>query len=174
MPEPVDAIRRAFERCVRALALRPSLGRATAVSRTRIREGLLCDIEDGRWKLTADFSARLGGGETAPNPGVLGRAALGSCLAIGYMIRAAKYGVPITALEVAVEADYDTGALLGTSPTPPGYHEVRYTVTIESTAHDEAVRRVIDEADAYSPYLHIFMHPQACRRTVRILSPRGA
>jgi len=174
MEQTVDAIRRAFERCVRALALRPSLGRTTAMSRTRVRDGLQCEIQDGCWKLTADFSARLGGGETAPNPGVYGRAALGSCLAIGYMIRAAKYGIPITSLEVDVEADYDTGALLGTSPTPPGYHEVRYTVTVESPADDDAVRRVIDEADAHSPYLHIFMHPQACRRSVRILSSRGA
>jgi len=170
----VDAIRRAFERCAKALSLRPSLGRSTAASRTRVREGLVCDIEDGPWKLTADFSAKLGGGETAPNPGTYGRAALGSCLAIGYMIRAAKYGVPIAALEVEVQADYDTGALLGTSPAPPGYREVRYAVTVESPASDAEVRRVLDEADAHSPYLHIFMRPQACRRSVRILSPRAS
>ena len=170
----MDAIRRAFERCVKALSLRPSLGRATAVSRTRVREGLVCDIEDGKWKLTADFSSRLGGGDTAPNAGVYGRAALGSCLAVGYMLRAAKYNVPISSLEVAVEADYDTGALVGTSATPPGYREVRYIVTVESGASDADVRRVIDEADAHSPYLHVFMFPQVCRRTVRILSPREA
>ena len=170
----MDAIRRAFERCVRAFSLRPSLGRATAISRTRVREGLVCDIEDGKWRLTADFSTRLGGGETAPNPGVFGRAALGSCLAIGYMIRAAKYNVPISSLEIEVEADYDTGALLGTSATPPGYREVRYVVTVESDASDADVRRVIDEADEHSPYLHIFMHPQAVRRSVRILSAREA
>ena len=170
----MDSIRRAFERCVKALSLRPSLGRATAVSRTRVREGLVCDIEDGKWKLTADFSSRLGGGETAPNPGVFGRAALGSCLAIGYMIRAAKYNVPISSLEVEVEADYDTGALLGTSATPPGYREVRYVVTIESEASEADLRRVIDEADEHSPYLHIFMRPQAVRRTVRILTAKEA
>jgi len=168
----MDAIRRAFERCVKAVTLKPSIGRGTAVSRTRMREGLVCEIEDGTWKLTADFSQRLGGGETAPNPGVFGRAALGSCLAIGYMIRAAKYGVPIASLEVAVEADYDTGALLGTSATPPGYREVRYTVTVESAAPDADVRRMLDEADAHSPYLHIFTEPQVCRRTVRILAPQ--
>lgn len=168
----MDAIRRAFERCVKAITLKPSIGRGTAVSRTRVREGLVCDIEDGTWKLTTDFSQRLGGGETAPNPGVFGRAALGGCLAIGYMIRAAKYGVPIASLEVAVEADYDTGALLGTSATRPGYREVRYTVTVESPAPDADVRKVIDEADAHSPYLHIFTEPQVCLRTVRILAPQ--
>lgn len=170
----MEAIRQAFERCVKALSLRPSFGRGTAVSRTRVREGLVCDIEDGKWKLTADFSARLGGGETAPNPGVFGRAALGSCLAIGYMIRAAKYNVPISSLEVEVEADYDTGALLGTSATPPGYREVRYVVTVESDASEAEIRRVIDEADEHSPYLHIFMRPQAVRRSVRILADKEA
>ena len=169
----MTTIRRAYERCVKALSLWPSLGRATAVSRTRVRDGLVCDIEDGPWKLTADFPARLGGSDTAPNPGVFGRAALGSCLAIGYMLRAAKYGVPIDALEVEVEADYDTGALVGTSGAAPGYGEIRYAVIVESTAAEADVRRVLDEADAHSPYLHIFSEPQACRRTVRIRTPQG-
>jgi len=170
----VDAIRLAFERCVKALSLRPSLGRATAVSRTRVRDGFVCDIEDGKWKLTADFTSKLGGGDTAPNSGVYGRAALGSCLAIGYMLRAAKYGVTISSLEVEVEADYDTGALVGTSQTSPAYREIRYTVTVESSASDAEVRRVLDEADEHSPYLHIFRDPQVCRRSVRILSAREA
>jgi uncharacterized OsmC-like protein len=170
----MDAIRRAYERCVQALSLRPSLGRATAVSRTRVRDGFLCDIEDGKWKLTADFTSKFGGSETAPNPGVYGRAALGGCLAMGYMLRAAKYGVTISSLEVAVEADYDTGALVGTTDESPGYREVRYTVTVESPASDADVRRVLDEADAHSPYLNIFTQPTVCRRSVRILSAKEA
>jgi uncharacterized OsmC-like protein len=168
----MDAIRRAFERCAKALSLRSALGRATGISRTRIREGLTCEIEEGAWKLTADMPRRLGGGESAPTPGVYGRAALGSCLAVGYMLHAAKLGVPIASLEVEVQADYDNRALLGIRTTKPGYEEVRYSVTVESTASEEDVRRVIDEGDAHSPYLHILAHPLPCRRTVRVKTLR--
>ena len=170
----METIRSAFERLTKALSLRPWLGQSTAVSRTRIRHGLMCEIEEGPWKLTADLPARLGGTGSAPTPGVFGRAAFGSGLAVGYMLHAAKLRVPIASLEVEVQADYDNGSLLGTSKTPPGYQEVRYTVTVESTAPEHDVRRVIDEGDAHSPYLRIFTNPQPCRRIVRVLSPREA
>ena len=169
----MEAIRKAFERCAQAFSMWPSLGRATSVSRTRIRQGLTCEIEEGPWKLTADLPKRLGGDGAAPTPGVFGRAALGSCLAVGYMLHAAKLGVAIGSLEVEVQADYDNGALLGVSKSPPGYHEIRYRVTVESTAPEEEVRRVIDEGDAHSPFLQIFANPQPCRRTLRIVRLRG-
>src|SRR5262249_53768554 len=103
-----------------------------------------------------------------PTPGVLGRAALGSCLAIGYMMRAAAFGVPIASLEVEVQADYDAGALYGVGEAPPGYTEIRYIVTVESNASEEALRRGLDEADAHSPYLDVFRRAQKCVRDVRI------
>jgi uncharacterized OsmC-like protein len=169
----MDAIRKAFERCVKALSLRPLLGWPTSVSRTRIRQDLKCEIEEGAWKLTADLPPRLGGSGSAPTPGVLGRAALGSCLAVGYMLHAAKLRVPIASVEVEVQADYDIQALFGVGKTA-GHQEVRYTVTVESTAPAQDVHRVIDEGDAHSPYLQILAHPQPCRRTVRIVSPQEA
>jgi uncharacterized OsmC-like protein len=174
MGEAMEQIRVAFERSAKALTLRPSLGRATGVSRTRIRQGLTCEIEEGPWKLVADMPAQIGGDGAGPTPGVLGRAALGSCLAIGYMMHAAKLEVPITALEVEVQADYDDGALLGVSDSPPGYLEVRYTVRVESPAPERDVLRVLDEGDAHSPYLDVFGRAQTCRRTVHIVSPREA
>jgi uncharacterized OsmC-like protein len=163
-------IRKALERCAKALSLRPLLGRSTSVSRTRIREGLVCEIEEGVWKFTADLPRALGGSASAPTPGTFSRAALGSGLAVGYMLHAAKLRVPIASLEVEVEADYDNGVLFGVGRRQPAYQEVRYTVTVESAAPEDEVRRVIDEGDAHSPYLKVFTDPQPCRRTVRVLA----
>lgn len=170
----LDDIRIAVERCSKALTLRPALGRETGISRTRLRggNGLTCEIEEGRWKLTADMPSQIGGSGSAPTPGVFGRAALGSCLAVGYMLHAAKLGVPITSIEIEIQADYDDGALLGVSEAVPGYSEVRYIVTVESTASPIDVQRVIDTGDAHSPYLDVFSRAQTCRRTVNIVSPR--
>jgi hypothetical protein len=75
-------------------------------------------------------------------------------------------------LEVEVQADYDDGALLGTSTVAPGYTEVRYTITIESEAAEEDILKMIDDADQHSPYLDIFSNPQNCKRKVNIVSPK--
>jgi uncharacterized OsmC-like protein len=168
----MEKIRVAVDRSAKAVQLRPSLGRSTGVSRTRIRQGLSCEIEEGPWKLAADMPEQIGGSGAAPTPGVFGRAALGSCLAIGYMMRAATLGVPIDALEVEVQADYDDGALLGVSDSPPGYLEVRYSITVESPAPESDVMRVLDEGDARSPYLDVFRRAQSCKRQVRVIATR--
>src|SRR5262245_18069173 len=167
----MEDIRVAFEKSARTLTLRPSRGRSTRVSRTRLRHGLSCEIEEGPWKLITDMPPQAGGGGTAPTPGVFGRAALGSCLAVCYMMYAAKLGVPIDGIDVEVQAEYDDGALFGVGDSPAGYSEVRYAVTIESRAPEHDILRVLDEGDAHSPYLDVFRRAQPCRRSVRIVAP---
>jgi uncharacterized OsmC-like protein len=120
---------------------RPS-GKETGKTRVRLRPGLRCDIEDGPWKLTAGVSENSGGTSAGPDPGTFGRGALGSCLAMNYANWAAKLDVPIEAIEVEVEGDYDVRGFYGLAELPPGYSEVRYRVKIESDAPEEAIRKV--------------------------------
>jgi uncharacterized OsmC-like protein len=162
----------AFERNARALAKRPSLGHGTATTTVRIADGLRCEIEEGPWRLTADMPPPVGGSASGPTPGVLGRAALGSCLAIGYVLYAAKEGVPLSGVEVEVEADYDDGALFGVADVAPGYLDVRYAVTVFSDAPESDVLRVLDAADAHSPYRDVFGRAQTLTRTARIVPSR--
>ncbi len=167
-----EKIKLAFGRTVKALSLKPSLGNGTGISKTRIKNGLTCEIEEGKWKFSADMPTSVGGNAEGPTPGVYGRAALGSCLAIGYMMRAAKMGIVIESLEVEVEADYDDGALFGTVEKNAGYSEVRYTIIIESDAAEEDILKLINEADQHSPYLDVFSRAQNCKRQVHIISPK--
>jgi len=167
-----EKIKTAIERSIKALTLKPSLGLGTGKSKTRIKNGLTCEIQEGKWKFLADMPESVGGNFEGPTPGVYGRAALGSCLAIGYMMKAAAMNIPIAMLEVEVEADYDDGALLGTSKVAPGYLEVRYTVTIESDAAEEDILKMLDDADLHSPYLDVFSNRQNCKREVHIISPK--
>ena len=84
-------------------------------------------------------------------------------------MRAACLGIPIEALTVDVEADYDDGALFGTADdVPPGYTQVRYTVTVESSAPEVDIVRMLDEADARSPYLDVFRRAQPCVRRIHV------
>lgn len=167
-----EKIKVAIERSIKALTLKPALGLGTGKSKTRIKNGLTCEIQEGNWKFLADMPESVGGNSQGPTPGVYGRAALGSCLAIGYMMKAATMNISITMLEVEVQADYDDGALLGTTDVAPGYLEVRYTITIESDAAEEDILRMIEDADRHSPYLDVFSRGQNCKREVHINSPK--
>ncbi len=170
----MEKIKNAIERSSKALEATPALGLGTGRSRVRMGEGLTCEVEDGKFRLRVDMPEGVGGGGGAAAPPGHGRAARGRGRARGDMMRAASLGVPISSLEVEVEADYDDGALLGVGGAPPGYLEVRTIVTVESPAPEADVMRVLDEGDARSPYLDVFRRAQPCRREVRINPPRPA
>lgn len=169
-----EKIKTAVERCKKAFTLKPALGKGMAVSKVRIVNGLTCEISEGNWKFSVDMPEGIGGNNTAPTPGVYGRAALGSCLAIGYMMKAAELNIPVKNLEVEVQADFDDGALLGTADKniPPGYLEVRYIVTIESDAPEEKIMQMLDDGDKHSPYLDVFSRAQKCVRKINIVSAK--
>lgn len=169
----LERIAEAFERNARAIERMPSIGRKTATSKTRIVHGLHCEIEEGRWKLSADLHEKSGGAGAGPDPGVLGRAAFGSCLAMGIVLWAAKLGVPVRDVAVDVEADFDAGAQYGVGDSPPGYTEVRYTIAITSDAPEADVRRVIEATEAASPYRDVFARSQKLVGNVRINAPEG-
>jgi uncharacterized OsmC-like protein len=170
-----ESIKTAMERVTKTLQAKPAFGLGTGISKATIKQGLTCEIKEGNWTFVADMPQQVGGNAAGPTPGVFGRAALGSCLAIGYMMQAVKQGIVIHSLEVEVQADYDDGALYGVSPgVPPGYLEVRYSVTVNSEAIEEEVLQVIEEADKLSPYLDVFRRAQKCLRSVHVVSTKNS
>ena len=167
-----EKIKEAINRSTKALSLKPSLGLGTGISKAKIIDGLTCEVTEGNQKLISDMPNSVGGNAAGPTPGVYGRAALGSCLAIGYMMKASAMNIKIDSLEVEVQADYDDGALFGTSNAHPGYLEVRYTISIESDAPESEILKMLDIADKQSPYLDVFSRQQKCTRNVQIISPK--
>ena len=142
------------ERNIRALKLRPSVGQGTATTIVKIRSGVTCDIEDGPWKFVADEMPGDGGAGLGPDAGVLVRAGLGSCLAMGYVMWAAMLDIPLDSVEVTVEADYDARGMFGVDDSvAPGWPAVRYTAVIGSPAPEGRVRELVETADRHSPVL---------------------
>jgi uncharacterized OsmC-like protein len=163
-----EKIKTAFERQTKVVTLREGMGIGTAVTKVKVKEGLTCEIIEGDWKLIADMSEKWGGNNLGPNPGVFGRGALGSCIAIGYMRWAAKLGVQIDELEVQVCADYDTRGELGVSDKNPGYSKVKYLVNISSPSSQEEIIKMMNTADEHSSYIDHFIRPVELRREVNI------
>jgi uncharacterized OsmC-like protein len=173
--EPRERIRAAFERRVTTLARMPGIGQGTAVTRVQLRlqDGLACDVQDGPWKFTADMSEKSGGSGIGPDPGVYGRGALGACMAMAYAFWAAQHGIVLDRLEIEIQADYDVRGTFGVDEVAPEYRQVRCIVTIDSPAPRDAVLRMMDDADAHSPYVGVFRRPIDVRREVRFASRPG-
>lgn len=164
-----EEIRSAIERNVKAITLRPAIAQNTAVTIVRLRDGLACDIEEGPWRLVAGMAEKFGGTSDGPTPGVFGRAALGSCLAVGYAMWAARLGVRIDALDIEIHADYDARGELGVSDdVRPGYTRIRYVVHVSSPNSEEEILRWLDTADRYSSWRDNIANAVPLVREVRL------
>ncbi len=161
----------AFEAVAGAFRHAPELGIGSETSVTTVVDGLRCEVREGAWTLAVDMPEVAGGSATAPTPGAFGRAALGSCLALTYMMWASKEGIEIQNLEVEVQADFDNGVLFGTSDGLAGYSEVRYVVRIQSEADEADIVGLLDRADRHSAYLDVFARPQRVTRQIEITTP---
>ena len=164
-----EQVRESLERSAKAVAARSNIGRGVASTKAVLRPGLDCTVTEGAHSLKLAMSTKYGGTGDGPNPGVLGRAALASCLAITYGMWAARLGVPFDSLEVDVEADYDVRGELGVDDAiRPGYSAMRYVVTVTSASTEAEVLRVLDAADRHSSYLDIFANGVPLSREVRV------
>jgi len=163
-----EHIKNQFERNVKVLNMKSNLGIGTAVTKVRLRDGLVCDIEEGPWKLVADMGEKSGGEDQGPNPGVYGRSALGSCLAIAYATWAAKMEVPINSLDIEIHADYNTRGAYGLDDVSPTYSQVRYVVNLETDAPEANVLAMMEAAEKNCAYLQIFAQPMDVQRELRL------
>jgi uncharacterized OsmC-like protein len=169
-----NTIAGAIERLEHAVDRRPGFGVGTSVSVTTITDGLRCVTQERDFCTRSDLSRTLGGDGSAPTPGALVRAALGSCMAMSYRLRAAKHGIEIRSIRVTIEADSELAGMLSCNASaPPGYTEIRYHVDIESPAPADDVMRVVDEGDRLSPLLDVFTRANATRRSTTITSGAG-
>ena len=76
--------------------------------------------------------------------------------------------MPIDALEVEVQADFDARGELGVGRVLPGYTEVRYVVKIDSPAPRQELEGLLALAERHSPYLDVFGRAMALRRVLHL------
>jgi uncharacterized OsmC-like protein len=168
MADPIT-IRDIAERNARMLALKPTRGHLTGVTKASLVDGLRCEIEEGTWRLSADMPVKAGGDGTAPTPGVLGRGALASCIVVSIAFWAARLDIAIDALAVEVQADFNARGELGVDETVrAGYQEVRYQVAIDSPASQAAIVDLLDTALRHSPYIDVFGRAQSMACALRL------
>jgi uncharacterized OsmC-like protein len=144
----------------------PALGKRTVKLRSTWQRGAKALIEIGsqqvlgreatprtrRFFVTMDAPPGLGGVDAAPTAAESLVAALAGCLTSGIAANAALFNVPLDAIGIEMEADIDFRGLLGHDRTVRnGFTDIRYTVTIQSPASEQQVRRCKETIDRKSP-----------------------
>jgi uncharacterized OsmC-like protein len=144
----------------------PALGKRTVKLRSTWQRGVKALVEIGaqqvagqdavprtrRFFVTMDGPPGLGGVDAAPTAAESLVAALAGCLTSGIAANAALFDVPIDAIGIEMEADIDFRGLLGHDKSVrSGFSDIRYTVTIQSPASEERVRKCKETIDRKSP-----------------------
>jgi uncharacterized OsmC-like protein len=151
------AIKQVHDRAIQALKLKPSIGRGTSVTTSRLVDGLACDITRGDWKLRADLSPAEGGDGSGPSPSVYGEGALAACLTMGLAIAAARRGIEIVELSVEVAADWDIQGMYGLGDNiPPGYTKLRIAVDLDSGASPAEAEKLLADVVRNSPWMDVY------------------
>ncbi len=113
-----------------------------------------------RFVITSDEPVPLGGVDSAPFPPELLLAALSACVTTGIATNAALFDVPLDAMGIDMEADIDVRGMLGHDKSVRnGITDIRYTVTIQSSAPEDKVRKCKETIDRKSPVRDTLANP---------------
>jgi uncharacterized OsmC-like protein len=101
--------------------------------------------------LVSDEPAALGGTDQAPNPVEQVAAALGHCLAVGYVAALTAHDIEIRRLEVDVTGELDLRPFLGIEEGHAGFTRLTAEARIDADTDDETLRRLHEHVVATSP-----------------------
>jgi len=148
-------IREAIEKTAAVLMQNPEKARVkTAAASAIIENGLRCRVTGPAGEvLHTDMPPGMGGGASAPSPGWLLRGALAACNATCIAIRAARRGIELSKLEVAVSSEADNRGMLGLDESIPiGMQGLRVQVRISAPGTSAAeLRELARWACSHSP-----------------------
>lgn len=165
-----NKIRTALKQVIEALEEKPELGLDTAVTHARLEHGFQCVVRQGVNTLVSDMGAAVGGDGTAPSPGFYGRAAIVACVAMGIKLTSVRLDVAIDAVEVDIEQDFDDCGLFAIGDVTAGCLQSRLAIRVQSSAPEESVRAMVDEALKHDPLLINFREAQKVSTSVTIQS----
>jgi len=113
-----------------------------------------------RFVVMVDEPDILGGVDQAPNPVEVLLSALAGCVTAGIATNAQLFGVPIDGIDIDLEADVDARGMLGHDKSVRnGVTDIRYTVTIQSSAPEDKVRKCKETIDRKSPVRDTLANP---------------
>ena len=119
-----------------------------------------------------DWPPEIGGRDSGPSPGEALLGALGGCVAMTYITKAAARGVKIDELEVAIEARVDLQGAFELDSVRAGLLGVTITVGIRSDADDSILDELTQTTSRTSAVFDSLANPVPMRLLTQRLSDR--
>jgi uncharacterized OsmC-like protein len=175
MTQPVNDVNvQAMKDLDRMVRENPELGKRTVKLRSSWLRGTKALVEVGthevkgktvtpptrKFVMMTDAPPGLGGVDSGPAAVETLLIALAGCVTSGIAANAALFDVPIDGLDIEMDADIDLRGLFGHDKSVRnGFSDIRYTVTIQSSAPEEKVRRCKETIDRKSPVREAITRP---------------
>ncbi|WP_298831873.1 OsmC family protein [uncultured Piscinibacter sp.] len=164
-------IQTAQNQFMRGLQASPERAVTTSVTRGRVETGLMCHIQQGRYEVVSDLGSRMGGDGAGPSPSFYARAGIVGCVAIGIKMAAARSGLDLRTVDVAVETDMDDGALFGLGDRSAAPLETRISIAIETDVDEQAVDALVQRVLQMDPWFLALRDAQCVRTQLLIQEP---
>lgn len=111
----------------------------------------------------------LGGQDAGQNPVELVLVALGTCQEIMYSAYASVMGVPLDSVKVNAKGNLDLKGMFGLDETvPAGFTDISFETTIESSADNASLVKLVEAAESNCPVLDILTRQVTVNGTVTI------
>ena len=106
--------------------------------------------------MTIDEPPVLGGQDAGQNPVELVLVALGTCQEIMYSAYASVMDIPLDSVKVNSKGNLDLKGMFGLDPeVPAGFTDITFETTIESSADNAALLKLVEAAESNCPVLDI-------------------
>jgi uncharacterized OsmC-like protein len=134
----------------------PASGKVTLKTKT-VTEGQFRNLTFIRdlAPVVIDEPPHLLGENTAPNPSESVLAALGACLAVGYMANATQRDITLSQISIEIEGDIDVSAVWGLGDIPEGkvagFTAIRVKAHLTGNASREELAEIVERANKWSP-----------------------
>jgi uncharacterized OsmC-like protein len=100
------------------------------------------EVTARKFTFRTDWPIEVGGGDSGPAPGEALLGALGGCVAMTYITKAALQGIRINELEVTIEAQVDLKGTFELDSVRAGLSRVDITMAVRSDADDATLEHL--------------------------------
>ncbi|MFN2388828.1 MAG: OsmC family protein [Actinomycetota bacterium] len=143
-------------------------------------DGYAKEVEEGgemtarSFTFRTDWPPEIGGRDSGPSPGEALLGALGGCVAMTYIVKAASRGVTIDELEVTIEARVDLQGAFELDSVRAGLSDVTITVGVRSDADDFVLEELAQTTRRTSAVFDSLAHPVPMRLLVQRMTGRAS
>lgn len=154
----------------------PEAALVTLSAESQLGEGISCTIQTGMTHVEAGLHPATGGTGLQACSGDMLLQALVACAGVTLSAVATSLGIPVKHAHLRAEGDLDFRGTLGVSKeTPVGFTAIRLQITLDSSATEGEVAKLIELTERYCVVLQTLRAPvdvrtvvSNCRETNRI------